>query len=347
MSAGTTALADVVIPSKFLPYMIERTAQLSAFVQSGIVVNDPEFNELVEASGGVNTGSLITMPFWVDIKDASQILSDSVALTTNKITSNSDITAKQGRGNSWSANQLAPLLIDGDPLSAVANLMAAYWMRADQTMLIAMLKGVFLASDNSMTSNTLNIFTEDGVNADENTNTLNGITIMDACQLLGDAKGKLSGIACHSAVMTWLSKQDLIEFMPDSEGKPTIPYYQGKRVIEDDSLPVRAGTTSGYVYTTYLFGEGAFAQGEKDLIKVPVDGGFGSYGLEMARTAGVGNTLLYSRRIFLLHPRGVKWNAASCAGKFPTDTELALGTNWSRVYEAKNVRLVQVNHNIL
>jgi len=340
-----TKLSDVVIPSKFLPYMIERTAALSAFVQSGIVQRTPEFDQLAQDSGAVNTTALITMPFWVDISTGAQILSDTTGLTTNKIGSNSDVTAKQGRGTAYSANQLAPLLIDGDPLKAVAELLAAYWLREDQTMLINMLAGVFGAA--SMSGNILNIFTEDGNNADPDVNCLNGNTMVDATQKLGDAKMKLTGIAIHSATDAFLTKNDLIELMPDSEGKPTIRTFQGKRVIIDDSLPVRVGTTSGNVYTSYLFGEGAFAQGERNLENEPVEGGFGSYGLEMSRTANVGDTQLFVRRIFLMHPRGVKWTANSVAGTFPTNAELATSSNWTRVYENKNVRLVQVNHNNL
>ena len=43
-----------------------------------------------------------------------------------------------------------------------------------------------------------------------------------------------------------------------SEGKPVIRVFQGRRVIIDDNCPVRNGTTDGLVYTTYLFGPGAF-----------------------------------------------------------------------------------------
>lgn len=44
-------------------------------------------------------------------------------------------------------------------------------------------------------------------------------------------------------------------------------HHQGRRVIVDDILLVRAGTTDGQVYTSYLFGPGAFAAG-----LAPLDG---------------------------------------------------------------------------
>ncbi len=62
-----------------------------------------------------------------------------------------------------------------------------------------------------------------------------------------------------------LRKLDLIDFIPDSQGEAQIRTFQGRRVIVDDGCPSRAGTTDGLVYTTYLFGTGAFGMGFADL----------------------------------------------------------------------------------
>lgn len=43
----------------------------------------------------------------------------------------------------------------------------------------------------------------------------------------------------HSATEAAL-KLDLIDFLPDSEGKPSLATFQGRRVVVDDSLPTRA-----------------------------------------------------------------------------------------------------------
>ena len=70
-----TAIADVIIPSLFEKYVIERTATLSAFGASGIVESDPFFDAL--AAGG---GQTVDMPFWQDVNPTRQILSDSASL---------------------------------------------------------------------------------------------------------------------------------------------------------------------------------------------------------------------------------------------------------------------------
>ena len=52
--AGTT-LSDVIVPELFNPYVINRTMELSALFQSGIVAHTPHFDLLAsEAAPGHN-----------------------------------------------------------------------------------------------------------------------------------------------------------------------------------------------------------------------------------------------------------------------------------------------------
>ncbi len=109
---------------------------------------------------------------------------------------------------------------------------------------------------------------------------LNGATFVDATAKLGDRADRLTAMAMHSATEAALRKLDLIDFIPDSEGKAQIRTFQGRRVIVDDNLPARAGTTDGLVYTSYLFGPGAFGQGVAPLDGEPLQGGHGTEGVE-------------------------------------------------------------------
>lgn len=149
----------------------------------------------------------------------------------------------------------------------------------------------------------------------------------------------------HSATEAALRKLDLIDFLPDSEGKPMLRTFQGRRVVVDDNLPTRAGSTDGTVYTTYLFGQGAFAKGVAPLDGEPLQGGHGTEGVELARVPLDSDTVLINRRRYILHPRGVKFTSASVAGDSPTNAELETAANWVRVWENKNVRLVAITHN--
>ena len=81
-----TAVADIIVPLEFEKYAIERTAELSAFGQCGIIESAPEFDALASAGGRE-----IKMPFWKDLTATRQLLSDSGTLTVNKVTSEQDV----------------------------------------------------------------------------------------------------------------------------------------------------------------------------------------------------------------------------------------------------------------
>ncbi len=332
-----TAVADIIVPTEFEKYAIERTAQLSVFVQSGIIEHAPEFDEL--AMGG---GRTVEMPFWKDLTAARQILSDSGSLSVNKITSDKDIARIQNDAQAWSVNHLAKVISGDDPMQAIVDLVGDYWARIDQGLVISCLKGIFAAA--SMAGNKLTIAAE-ATGGVSSTTQLNGATFVDATVKLGDRGDRLTAVAMHSGTEAALRKLDLIDFIPDSEGKAQIKTFQGRRVVVDDTLPVRAGTTSGLVYTTYLFGPGAFGKGASPLDGTPLQGGFGTEGVELARVPLDSDSVLINRRRFILHPRGVKFNSAAVAGDSPTNAELENGANWTRVFENKNVRIVAVDHN--
>lgn len=314
----STKISDVIVPEVFNPYVIQRTAELSALVQSGIVVPNPELDKLA-----LSGGKLINMPFWNDLTGDDEVLSDNGALTPGKITAGQDVAALLMRGKAWSVNDLAKALSGDDPMKAVGDLVAAYWARMEQKTLFKILAGAFGASN--ATGNVHDI--SETVGADK----ITGATFIDAKTKLGDAADKLTAVAMHSAVFAELEKQNLIQYIPNSQGVVDFPSYMNKRVIVDDGCP-----TSGGVYTTYLFGQGAIGRGEG---QAPVP-------TETDRDSLAGEDILINRRHFLLHPRGIKFTNASVAGSSPTNAELATGTNWNRVYENKNIRIVQFKHKI-
>src|SRR6186713_1662825 len=332
-----TALADIIVPTEFEKYAIERTAELSAFGESGIVESASEFDEL--AAGG---GREVKMPFWKDLTAARQLLSDAASLAVNKIGSDQDIARIHNDAQVWSVNHLAKVVSGDDPLQAIVDLVGDYWARTDEGLLVSCLKGIFAAG--SMAGNRLSIKSETVAGQSAATR-LNGATFVDATQKLGDRGDRLTAIAVHSATEAALRKLDLIDFIPDSEGKAQIRTFQGRRVIVDDNLPVRAGATDGQVYTTYLFGPGAFGKGAAPLDGEPLQGGHGTEGVELARVPLESDTVLINRRRYILHPRGVKFTSASVAADSPTNAELENGSNWTRVFENKNVRIVAIEHN--
>lgn len=319
-----TIISDVIVPEVFNPYVIQRTAELSAFYQSGIIARNPELDRL--ASSG---GKLVNMPFWEDLSGADEVLSDQTALTVGKIRAGQDVAALLARGRAWSVNDLAKALSGDDPMAAIGDLVAAYWARRFQAILISTLGGIFGNVATEMNTNQHDI---SGAPTAKDDDVISAKTAVDAIYKLGDNADKLTGFAMHSATVAKLAKDDLIEYIKPSEGAAEVPYFLGKRVVVDDGLPNADG-----VYTTYIFGAGAFGWGEGGA-PVPT---------ETARDALSGDDILVNRRHFILHPRGVAFQNKQVSGATPSNTELADYLNWKRVYEAKNVRIVQFKHKLV
>jgi hypothetical protein len=327
-----TKVSDVIVPSAFASYAIEKTTELSEVIQAGIAEVDPEFDIL--ASGG---GKTVDLPYWKEPTGDSEVLNDSVGMTVDKIAAGQDTAAIHNRGKLWGSNILAKLLSGDDPAERIAEFVGGFWARDLQHMLLAVLNGLFDNTNGILrTTHRSNIYQDVIAGSITDAMRLTGDTFVDGLQKLGDAKWKLTALAIHSDVEALLMKRDLIDFLPDSEGKFQIKTFQGRRLIVDDSCPKVAGTNAA-AYTSYLFGDGAFALGNGSLDAEDA--------VETDRDITNSDTLLANRKRFIFHPRGLRW-IGNPAGASPSNGELSTGTNWSKVWLDKNIRLVALRHNV-
>src|SRR6476469_602453 len=124
-----TQLVDIIVPSQFAPYIVQRTAEKSDLVQSGIVQTHPEYN--ARASMG---GNQVDMPHWNDLSGTRQPLSDSASLTPKKLGADKDVARIHNDGDAWSWNDLAARVAGDDPAQAPADFLAEYWNRQNQYM---------------------------------------------------------------------------------------------------------------------------------------------------------------------------------------------------------------------
>lgn len=338
--AGTT-LSDVIVPELFTPYVIKKTMEKSALFQSGIVANNLEFDKLASQAS-----PLVNMPFFEDLTGESESVIEGKDLTPDGIGSKNDVATIIRRAKMWSATDLSAALAGKDPMEAIASLVAGFWARDMQKELVAELKGIFgtitgeeeteWTSDTTLLEkNICDISSQSGNGAK-----WSGSAFIDAEQCLGDAKTLLTGVCMHSAVEAALKKQNLIETVQPSNDV-SFGVYQGKRVIVDDGCPY-TGTGVNIVFSTYLFGEGAFALGNGS----PV--GFVPTETDRDKKKGSGIDYLISRRTSILHPRGVAFTAKSVENmkEGPTRSELADPKNWNPVYDNKQIRIVEFRHKI-
>lgn len=328
-----TKISDVIVPELFNQYVINRTLELSAFYQSGIVVNSPEFDRL--ASEAARTHN---MPFFEDLQGESEPTLEDVKMTAQKIGSNKDVSTTILRQNMWAATNLSAALAGADPMKAIGDLVAGYWARDMQKELIAILSGVFgtyTPDGGTATTKMKDHILDLTALTKADSKLLSASAFIDACQLLGDAQGQLSGVVMHSATKSYLKKQNLIATERDSVGVE-FETYQDRKVTVDDGCPV-----DGDVYTTYLFGNGAVAYGNGS------PEGHVATEVDRDKQTGGGIDYLINRKAFILHPRGIAYTGAVRDNiETPLRSELAMAENWNPVYEPKQLRIVAVRHKI-
>lgn len=325
---AVVTIGDIALDiEKVVSYSLQETTSSSNLIESGIIQRTSEFDDLANS-----TGTIIKMPYWNDLTGNDEVLptDSTTALTLNTMSSAYDQAVINHRGVGFAVQDLVEELAkvqandpNADPMKIIASRLGVFWAFKQQAALLSILKGIF--ADASMSALVSDISTTTTTAA---TRTINADTLIDAEGKLGDKGGGLTAIMVHSATERKLRKDDLIDYVKPSEGGKPLAYYGDKRVIVNDLCPVDTGA-----YTSYLFGAGAFAYGE----------GAAKNPLETQRKAGEGVDELYSRRKFILHPRGVAFDG-NPTGVSPTNAEFETGSNWTRKYDAKNIRIVKFKH---
>lgn len=307
-----TTISDLIVPEIFTPYMMQETVKHNAFLNSGIASRD---DSVVITKGG----KTVNIPFFEQMNASSEVLAEGTALTVNKITAAKDVAAVHARGMAYAASDLSKLFSGADPIAAIAMQSGQQWSNNITTMLLKTLDGIFgvAALSDNVKDNSANVLTKE--------------VMAQSMFLLGDNYSKLTAIAMHSAVFAKLFELDLVTLIQPSAMNPNAYYtYMNKRVIIDDSIvPDTTGTDP--VYPIYLFGEGAIAFNENGALAE----------IETDRDKLEGTDYLITRRVFTLHPRGVKW-VGTPVGETPSDAELATASNWALVENPKNVRIAKV-----
>lgn len=322
---AATTIADIVQNTEFARYVQQETAERSAIIQSGIAVPDPVINELAGKAG--TSGTTINMPFWNDISGIDSPLDES-DIAIDKISAAQDVAVILRRAKGWGASDLSADLAGDDPAARIASRVAAYRARMRQKAFMAMVKGVFASNVANDGSDLLLDITIDG-NGDavtDGTEVLGRDTLLEAAQLLGDAKQGLTAIAMHSQAETRLNIIGGSSNLYAPKDKDNVlSRYNGFNIVMDDDCEFDDSTGE---CTIILFAAGACALNDVPE-KVP---------FEFFRNAKGSQDEMYSRDAYVCHLRGVKWLGASMAKSSPSNTELALAANWSRVYERKHVR---------
>lgn len=336
MAAGTTQLSDVIVPEVFTPYVQQITEEKSRLVQSGILARAESIDNFLAGAG-----LTAHMPSFKDLDNDSENVSTDQSGTSspNKIGTAQEIIVRLSRNNSWSSYDLVQALIGADPMEAIASRVGAYWTRRLQAAFVATMRGVY--ADNAAapvgTEHVQNDMTHDvsGASFVDGVTNFTAEAFIDATLTMGDSMGDLAGIVVHSVVYARMQKNNLIDFIPDSEGKVNIPVFLGREVVVDDGVPFTGG-----VFESWLFARGACRLGM----------GSPSVPTEVDRNPATGNgggsETLYNRVELCIHPVGHAYIGTAASGgpsNANTTNNLANAGSWRRAFtERKQIKMARL-----
>jgi predicted transcriptional regulator len=288
-------------------------------------------NEQARSALSNQTGSLYArIPYFGRIDGSTSQNNDG---NTN-IGSTNTSTFEQGfitasRMDGWTERSFSKNITAGvDFMDNVAKQISEYKVDVRQTMLLAILNGIYsmstdgdsvaaVAAKEFIEKHTHDISGEAGELANVSATTLN-TALQKAC---GDNKDIFKLVIMHSVVSTNLENLKLLKYMTytDADGverELALGTWNGRVVLVDDSMP-----SDGGVYTTYALGEGS----------IILDDIGDSVPYEMSRdpkTNG-GQDTLYVRDRYICGVDGISFEKPASITASASNADLANGANWA------------------
>ena len=318
-------LTDVVVKTpQFANSVRQRILDALTFVQSGVMVT----NETLDAHAKSGDGQNVEMPHYnpIDTSVEPNISSDdpTVESTPQKLTMSKQKAQKLMLNQSWAVMDLVQVMNSGeDPMQVLADQVGDYWSVQISKYLVSCAMGIL--ADNVANDSGSMLVGDGSANIDVP-------DFIDAQQTMGDRMANLNTVAMHSAIYSSLRKQNLIDFIRDADNNTMFRRYGDLNVVVDDALPVDVTTPATPIYTSVMFGAGAFLYGE-GIPKTPFE-----VDRNPAKGNGEGEELLYSRRHVAIHPNGYNY-AGTPAAQSATRAELQAAGSWTRVYDRKRINM--------
>lgn len=303
-------------------FTIKRIFDKAATFKSGLVVAAPAIVPV--------TGKQMNMPSWNQFNGLSSVLDDTTGLTPETLSTNNEIALVNSRGHAISANDLVNYVSGSNNIvESMANLLGDYWARELNKVAISTALGSLLGVDAVTPGSVIN-----DISLDAGAGEINFEAVYDTVQLNGEFSDELTLIVMHSAVLTHLKKQNVVETVRPSDGGE-FSTYLGRQVVVDDSL-----AASGGVYTTILAKSGAMGF---------ADGTMGRHIIEMDRDILGGNDTAAFRRRFALHAAGSSCLASPVGTALGvSNATLALEASHTLPYaDTRNFGMVALVHKLV
>ncbi|HAB18234.1 MAG TPA: hypothetical protein PLX89_07715 [Verrucomicrobiota bacterium] len=331
---AATNISNLWTPAIWINAANEGQATFANVVNSRAVIDLANLTQL--ATGGGTSGNV---PTWKDITDGDEeIQVESTAATVGNITTVNQNVPILNRQKAWGATALSAGVSGSDPIGQIGKQLGASRSKRQQKIVLALLRGAFAGLGAAGASAALSavrsdLFIEAG-NSATSANLISADAFINAKALLGELGDTLQNgaIFMHSAVRAALEKLDASSFKSGVQsGLPfTVKTYKDIPVFTCDAL-VRAGTTNGYVYETYILAEGVIGRGQK-----PQSNNVGDVASLVREEDGSKNDVfLYDRQRLAIHLNGMIWGGTP-AGQSATNAELGTAASWTLAYTTAN-----------
>lgn len=310
-------------PEVFAGLMEEVEYWKNPVIASGIVHQDASIMGLIGEKGNVATIPIYTPLNMYDDGMAALNNDGNTDNTPVELAGSKQTCMLIQRMKAFKAQDFTKELTGADPLTNIRNKIAGYYQQVWESELMNITKAVL--SVDALSSHVLDLSSGDLVNAG---------MIYDAEQAaLGDMAGGLGLIVMHSKIYAEFKKLDMIEYEKYITGGDAIkqdiqlPTIAGKYVLVTDYNTVDNG-----IYSTYLFGEGAFLSCDKNNYE-------NQYYTDYDPESLAGIEKFYTKQGKVLHPNGLSLAVDNIAAESPTTAELGAADNWSLKYNTKNVKM--------
>lgn len=324
----------------FSDMMQEADFWSNPIMASKIVQQDASIMDLIGSKGNVAT---IPMYKPLNIYDENMGALNNDGLTDNvpvEISGDKQTCMLIQRMKAFKAKDFIKELTGADPLNNIKNKIQSYYTQVweDEMMNIARaVLGVEALQEHvldlSITSGTI-----------EDANKINDTTLIDAeQQALGDMGGGLGLMIMHSKIFAEYKKRKLVEYDKFTVGdaikkEVLLPHINGKIPLVTDYYTVDNSVAGFPVFSTYLFGEGAFKSADKKNYEK-------QYTTEYDPEKAAGTDMFYTKQGKVLHPNGLSLAVDNIAKESPTKAELGTTDNWALKFNHKNVKMGVIKSN--
>ena len=323
----------------FTDMMHEAEYWSNPVLASGVVRQD---GSIMDAIG--TKGNVATIPIYTPLDAEAEGME---ALNNDGLTNNTPVEIAGGkqtcmmiqRMKAFQAKDFTKELTGADPLNEVKNKITGYYEQVWERELMNIAKAILGVS--ALSNHVTDLSIKSGTIAD--INKIGATTLIDAEQsALGDKSGDMGLIVMHSMIYAAYQKLQLIEFdkftVGDLKKEIILPHIGGKIVKVTDRHTVDTSVPGFPVYSTYLFGEGAFLSADKNNYEK-------QYTTNYDPETAAGTDKLYTKQGKVLHPNGLSLAVDNIAKESPTLAELGTAANWSLKFNDKNVKMGVIKTN--